>query len=333
MFKTSRRNSLSTASRSSASLCAVALLATLAGAATSAMAQNRELKNDSIPIPLPSGQTANVAISIGFGPGEQAMAIYKVDPAWLPLQVRSIGVLWYSNIFALTGGGLSAPNALQDSLSIYTGNSPDPNQMTLVGNIVAPLLTDGAFNIFDALPYSIVVTSGTYLGLSLKFDSNLDTGGAPSGDFSKASVCYDQTTANTWETGSIGNPAANWINSIGLTRTVSGFREGWIRYRDLRSSTNQPPAGFDVVMRVYTQPYVPPICLADVASDSLDTTRNPNGSIGPEDLDAFIAGFVASNLDIADVASDSLDTTFTPNGQVGPEDLDAFIASFIAGSC
>ena len=71
--------------------------------------------------------------------------------------------------------------------------------------------------------------------------------------------------------------------------------------------------------------------LADVASDSLDATRNPNGSIGPEDLDAFIAGFISNNAAIADVASDSLDTTFNPNGAVGPEDLDAFIANFIAG--
>ena len=71
--------------------------------------------------------------------------------------------------------------------------------------------------------------------------------------------------------------------------------------------------------------------LADVASDSLDTTRNPNNAIGPEDLDAFIAAFIADNVSIADVASDSLDTTYNPNGSVGSEDLDAFIASFIAG--
>jgi len=38
--------------------------------------------------------------------------------------------------------------------------------------------------------------------------------------------------------------------------------------------------------------YPPPACLADVASDSLDTTRNPNGSVGAEDLDAFIASFI-----------------------------------------
>ena len=78
-------------------------------------------------------------------------------------------------------------------------------------------------------------------------------------------------------------------------------------------------------------PVVIACTLADVASDSLDTTRNPNNAIGPEDLDAFISGFIADNAAIADVASDSLDTTYNPNGAVGSEDLDAFIASFIAG--
>jgi len=72
-------------------------------------------------------------------------------------------------------------------------------------------------------------------------------------------------------------------------------------------------------------------CLADVASDSLDTQRNPNGQIGAEDLDAFIAGFISGNGYIADIASDGLDTAYSPNGQVGSEDLDAFIASFVAG--
>jgi len=74
-----------------------------------------------------------------------------------------------------------------------------------------------------------------------------------------------------------------------------------------------------------------PGCLADVASDSLDTVSNPNGSVGSEDLDAFIAAFIASSGAVADVASDSLDTTYNPNGSVGAEDLDAFISSFIAG--
>ena len=74
------------------------------------------------------------------------------------------------------------------------------------------------------------------------------------------------------------------------------------------------------------------IKLCDVATDSLDQWNNPNRSVGPEDLDAFIAGFISNNEAIADVASDSLDTVFNPNGFVGPEDLDAFIASFVAGN-
>jgi len=72
--------------------------------------------------------------------------------------------------------------------------------------------------------------------------------------------------------------------------------------------------------------------MADVASDGLDTTYTPNGSVGSEDLDAFIAGFIAENAAIADVASDGLDTVRNPNGSVGAEDLDAFIAAFIACS-
>ena len=72
-------------------------------------------------------------------------------------------------------------------------------------------------------------------------------------------------------------------------------------------------------------------CLADVASDGLDLYRNPNGAVGPEDLDAFIAAFIAENAAVADLATDGLDTFYNPNGSVGSEDLDAFIAAFIAG--
>jgi len=71
--------------------------------------------------------------------------------------------------------------------------------------------------------------------------------------------------------------------------------------------------------------------LADVASDATDSSPNPNNSIGPEDLDAFIASFINDNPILADVASDSLDRVYNPNGVIGAEDLDAFIASFIAG--
>ena len=76
---------------------------------------------------------------------------------------------------------------------------------------------------------------------------------------------------------------------------------------------------------------IPTGCIADCASDSADVVRNPNGSVGPEDLEAFVNGFISENVAIADVASDSADTAFNPNGSVGPEDLEAFVNSFITG--
>ena len=72
-------------------------------------------------------------------------------------------------------------------------------------------------------------------------------------------------------------------------------------------------------------------CLADVASDGSDTSPNPNCSVGPEDLEAFINAYLSGNLAIADIASDSGDTSYNPNGSIGPEDLEAFINSLLNG--
>jgi len=74
------------------------------------------------------------------------------------------------------------------------------------------------------------------------------------------------------------------------------------------------------------------VSLADVASDGLDRTYNPNGSVGPEDIDAFTAAFTDNNLAVADVATDSMDASRNPNGSVGLEDQNAFIAAYIAGT-
>jgi len=98
-------------------------------------------------------------------------------------------------------------------------------------------------------------------------------------------------------------------------------------------AANQPAQAWQIALTLRTNTGIqtPPCGLADVASDSLDIQYNPNGSIGSEDLDAFIAGFVGNVAPIADIASDSLDSSYNPNGSVGSEDLDAFIASFVAG--
>ena len=136
--------------------------------------------------------------------------------------------------------------------------------------------------------------------------------------------------------------------SFGLSFDVQGFNTSELTISNLRpGAANQQisfighasnPCGNIATVRApvfIAQHCAPPppvgCAIADVASDSLDIARNPNNAIGPEDLDAFIAGFITDNVSIADVVSDALDTTYNPNGAVGPEDLDAFIASFIVG--
>ena len=119
------------------------------------------------------------------------------------------------------------------------------------------------------------------------------------------------------------------MNLAGNTATTQASLPFWFVFNQNQSELEHDAA----IEWTNTNMVLPPApaCLADVASDSLDTARTPNNSVGPEDLDAFIAGFIAGDASIADVASDSLDTAYNPNGSVGPEDLDAFIAAFIAG--
>ena len=120
----------------------------------------------------------------------------------------------------------------------------------------------------------------------------------------------------------VSNPASNfgWIllndeSNIGTTRKFSS-----------RQASN--PALWPQLAISFSTPAT---CLADVASDSSDEVRNSNGSVGPEDIEAFVNGFVGENASIADVAADSADTVYNPNGTVGPEDIEAFVNSFIAG--
>ena len=132
----------------------------------------------------------------------------------------------------------------------------------------------------------------------------------------------------TWTT---GNPVtySRWASGVPAPARATGFvattagSGTWFEFDNDTFST-RPYAIVEVEAIVAS-------CVADVASDSLDTNYNPNGALGSEDLDAFITGFIGDNAAIADVASDSTDVTYNPNGFVGPEDLDAFIGSFIAG--
>ena len=165
----------------------------------------------------------------------------------------------------------------------------------------------------------------------VQFLSPADADSVDSGSTWASSVVQDLSAA---QTGTIdyGSPAS--LGALVFRTKIVYDMDGNGQYADPTSAGNSasPDQAYNVVMLV--MPPAPPVqvfSLADVATDSLDTARNPNGSVGPEDLDAFISAFIANNAALADVASDSLDTTYNPNGSVGAEDLDAFIAAFIVG--
>ena len=148
---------------------------------------------------------------------------------------------------------------------------------------------------------------------------------------------------NTWTTSRVGDTLVFATQPFATNANANALR--WSTMYNFRFDSNVAPTVGQADLGLFKPatgpsslaitgvdvPTVPPRCLADVASDSLDTARSPNGSVGAEDLDAFITAFIAGSVSIADLASDGLDTTYNPNGSVGSEDLDAFIGAFILG--
>ena len=278
-----------------------------------AEAQPVQLKNDSAQIPL-SGGTFPAAIQVGFGPGEEALAIFAVPVGTsFPLEVSSLGLLWFSQFSAQLGPDFGGTQTLQEGFKFYAGNSPDPRTMTLVTTTNPPQLTDGFFNVFNLAGESVVISNPvTYIGASLQFDTQASAGDytnqAPNGSLAAASVCYDRTS---------GNPNLNWIFSPTATATSTGMRSGWIRYQDLRASVNSqtPPSGFDLVLRIFIQPHIVP-CTVDI---------NGDGVVDGSDFTAFINSFGVGDPAI-DPAAD-----YNVDGLIDGNDFVAFINDFGAG--
>lgn len=272
-----------------------------------------QLKNDSAQIPL-SGGSFPAAIQVGFGPGEEALAIFAVPTGTsFPLEVSSLGILWFSQFAALLGPAYGGPQTLQEGFKFYAGNSPDPRTMTLVTTTNPPQMTDGYFNVFDLSAENVVISNRvTYIGASLQFDVQASAGDytnqAPNGSTSAASVCYDRTA---------GNSNLNWIFSPTATATSTGLRSGWIRYQDLRASvgSSTPPSGFDLVLRIFIRPHVVP-CPVDI---------NQDGVVDGSDFTAFINSFSVGDAAIDPAADYNLD------GLIDGGDFVAFINDFGAG--
>jgi len=297
--------------------------------ASLASAQITQLRNDSAQIPLLPGATFSGAIQIGFGPAEEAMAIFTVPAnTTFPIKILRVGVLWYSNGLALLGPGFGAPPSVQEGIRIISGNTPSPAAMSAVHFTDPIQFTDGGFNIVDLSAFNIIVTNPvTYLGAGLVFDNQLSSGDytnqAPNGAPFAPSVVYDTTSAG-------GGSNANWIFSPTPTATATGMRSGWIRYRDLRTTFpgGSAPQGFDLVLRLFIEPYTPPApnCVADLVGG--DGNPPSDGSVDGNDFTAFLNAFAAGDI-LADLVGG--DGNPPSDGSVDGNDFSAFLNGFGAG--
>jgi len=292
---------------------------------TTADAQGRTSISDTILLTAGecASSTAPVVISAIFGGGNNAGALWNCDLVELfnrsqnPVDISN----WSLQYASATGASVSSviPLSTLASLATIPAGGYRTLRMSTAGT------ANGLTPSVDAVAVPLTSMDNNFARLAL-VDNITNIGN----NFGAASVIdfvgYGINSLNFEGTG----PTPTIDNTTWVVRKQGGCQD---------TNNNNVDFYFEPtgLARTSTDPInvcaiVPPAaCLADVASDSLDTTRNPNNSVGSEDLDAFIAGFIADNATISDVASDSLDTAFNPNGSVGSEDLDAFIASFIAG--
>jgi hypothetical protein len=140
----------------------VALLATIgSGAVLAGICPNEPLVQNHV-----GGGT--VACTC-FVAGEEAGAIFNVPAADYPIQIVSVGIGWGS-----TNGG--QPDALEEAFHIYATGLPNPG--VPIFTQVAPVLTDGAVNLFNVdLAAEVILDSGPFM-VTLEF-LNDNVGGGP----------------------------------------------------------------------------------------------------------------------------------------------------------
>lgn len=148
--------------------------AAAAACAMPAMAQQFELRNDSL---QPGG---TVAIQLGFANNEIGAAVFTVDPILYPLWIKRVRVFWTS----IRG---TATNNIQDAILIYRGGG-GTGGLGLVYESDPVQLFDGALNEINLEFENIIIQSpapDNKITIGLRF---LD---APNGNTNAASLVTD----------------------------------------------------------------------------------------------------------------------------------------------
>ncbi|MFT5287251.1 MAG: hypothetical protein ACI8TQ_003432 [Planctomycetota bacterium] len=161
-----------------------------------------------------------------FVAGEEAGVVFEAPPEHYPIEILKVTMGWAS----LFGG---APQSLEQAIHIYPGGLPNPGVPQF--SLLAPLLTDGAFNQFNisTTPGNRIINSGPFT-VTLEF-ANANAGSAFSPSvFSAAPSCTGGknvifATPGGWLDACVAGVSGNWafevtyrqVNCEPLNRDVS----------------------------------------------------------------------------------------------------------------
>ncbi|MEQ8768967.1 MAG: hypothetical protein RIB60_00505 [Phycisphaerales bacterium] len=324
-----------------------ALLAAIgtAGVAWAAHAQEVVVQNDSF------SDGGTFAVCPCFAAGEEA-AVWLTSPC--DGEIVGFQIFWKSFL-----GGTEP--SIEESIKIYEASENFPTPGALVDELLAPVLTDGFLNEFrdiDGVPISIPVAAGETFVVSLRFfNSNAsDTFAASVGSDDSGCQASKNTvrlTNGTWRDACQLGVSGDWvIRAIvscgeaqgacclpdgscadGLTladcTAMNGF---WNETGSLCAdvactgacyvpATDTCLTGFDkatcdAVAGDWQGPGTTecdPGCFADC---------DDSGALNLDDVDCFVAGFLAVDLPTADCDG---------NGVINLDDLDCFVAQFLGG--
>ncbi len=270
---------------------------------------------------------AQVAISVGFDPGEMAAISFLLPADVQAFKLKRVGLLWTSYSAVL----FESPNTptVQDGFEVFAGRFRAPTTGDPVGQVPGAMLY-GSFpvQLADAQPPAQAAFTVTqlvddfgqfpilnrpadgYITVGLRFDTT-GTGGAPAGSVFASSVCYSLG----------GLPALSPIQAV-PSGAPGSTPPGWQAY---------PQSNRTLILRLIIEPVTqtPAACnLADIANT--DGDAGPDGAVDNGDFVLFFQAFFSPEGTPEQLVADVATTDGDPgaDGTVDNGDFNAFFAAF-----
>ncbi len=286
-----------------------------------------------------------------FAAGEEA-AVWLTSPC--DGDIVGFQIFWKS----LAGG---TQPSIEDSIKIYEASENFPAPGALIDELLAPVLSDGFLNEFrdvDGVPITIPVAAGESFVVSLKFFNSNAGNVAAASIGSDSSGCQSGLNTIRLNNGSWLNACSAGVSGDWVIRAIvrCGEPQGACCLPDGSCADGVSLVDCTAMNGFWNGTgtlcddtpctgacYVPATdaCLTDFDKPTCDlvagewqgpgTTEcdpgcfadcDDSGALNLDDLDCFVAGFLALDLATADCDG---------NGVINLDDLDCFVAQFLGG--